>query len=126
MTNWKKSVNQMHAETFKLPPGWDSKATIAESLDCSEEKVADWLAPGVKSGKYKKQSFKVWDATLERHVMVTAYQEVKAEAEPATPKQTIDVATIKKLKAAGKTWKEMGEIFGRSGDSVRAFYQYRQ
>lgn len=122
MTNWKKSVAQLHAETFTLPPGWDSKATIAESLDCSEEKVADWLAPGVKCGRYKKAAFKVWDATLERHVMVTAYQEVKTE--PDTPKQPIDLATIKKFKAEGKTWAAMGAIFGRTGESVRGYFKH--
>lgn len=112
--NWKTYAEKKNAETYVLPHGWDSRDAVANQLECSPEKVDDHLRPGLKAGEIQKQQFRVWDAALKRLVMVTAYAkaQTKMEGEP--------VAKAKELKAAGKTYAEIGAVLGRSGDSVRA------
>lgn len=123
--NWKNYVEKQNAKTFVLPSGWDTKEQIAEQLDCSVEKVDDHLRPALKSGAVIKQQFKVWDGALGRNVMVWAYQEAKTEAAAAASGEAISIDAIKKMKAAGKTWNEIGAVFGRDGESVRGYYKYR-
>lgn len=114
MPNWKTLVEKQNAETFVLPDGWDSREDIAEQLECSPDRVDDSLRPGLKSGRFIKQSFKVWNATLKRNVMVIAYHDTAEDGV-----DDVSVERIKALKAEGKTYAEIGKTMGKSGDMVR-------
>lgn len=115
--NWKKLVETKNAKTFVLPAGWDSRDTVAEQLDCSPEKVRDHLRPALKSGDVIEQQFKVWNSDLKRCVMVTAYRE--SDKSSPVSSSAFDIARAKALKAAGKSYAEIGAELGISGDSVR-------
>lgn len=118
--NWKTFVENKNAKTFVLPAGWDSRDVVADQLECSPEKVDDHLRPALKSGEVIKQQFKVWDDGLKRLILVVAYREASKEKAVAAPAPPIDLDVVRKLKAEGKTWAEIGEAVGRSGHSVRA------
>ena len=81
--NWKSYVEKKNAKTYVLPPGWDSRDTIAEQLECSPEKVDDHLRPSLRSGEVVKEIFSVWDPALKRLARVIAYRETKGQAPAA-------------------------------------------
>lgn len=116
-TNWKSVVEKINSETFVLPDGWDSRDSIAEELECSPEKVDDHLRPGIRSGRFIKQSHKVWDKNLKRNIMVIAYHDTAKDKAPAAP---FDLTKALELKAAGKSYAEIGAEVGMTGDAVRA------
>jgi hypothetical protein len=74
-TNWKAIIEKQNAETYRLPDGWDSRETIAELLDCSPERVAEHLRPGMKAGTVERKIFPVWDSHNKRVMQVTAYRQ---------------------------------------------------
>lgn len=119
-TNWKATVEKINAATYVLPDGWDSRATVAEQLECSEEKVDDHLRPGLKSGRFIKQPMKVWDKTLGRNVMVIAYHDTANDA-PRLVGQSGDVPIerLKELKAAGKSYAQIAAEVGLTRDATR-------
>jgi hypothetical protein len=114
--NWKNYVEKKNAKTFVIPPGWDSRETIAEQLECSPEKVDDHLRPSLRSGEVVKDIFNVWDSALKRLVRVIAYREAD-KASPASPKA--DGSTIIALRKSGLGWPEIGAKLGISADSAR-------
>lgn len=121
MKNWKMFVEKKNAKTYVIPSGWDSRDEIANQLECSPDKVDDHLRPALKSGEVIKQSFKVWDSGLARFHYVTAYQEAN-KAKPVALSllpSGADISTMKRLKADGKTYAEIGRVVGMSGDQVR-------
>ena len=71
--NWKAYVEKQNERAYVLPPGWDSRDTVAAQLECSTERVDEHLRPGLKSGEIQKQQFRVWDKNLKRVVVVIAY-----------------------------------------------------
>lgn len=77
--NWKSFVNADSAKRYVLPPGWDSKATIAEQLECSEDRVKSILAAAIKAGAIEEKIFPVWDTGLSRKVNVTAFRKVEVK-----------------------------------------------
>jgi DNA-binding Lrp family transcriptional regulator len=83
LTNWKAIVERKNAETYKLPPGWDSREAVAEKLDCSPERVAEVLRPALKDGTVERKVFPVWDKDNKRVFQVTAYREVKKQDKAA-------------------------------------------
>jgi hypothetical protein len=115
-TNWKTLVEKENSKTFVLPEGWDSRDTVAEQLECSPEKVNDHLRPAIKAGKVETSVFPVWDSTLKRVIRVTAYRDTSKVAASAT---AIDLAAVRKLRAEGKTWTEIGAAVGRGAEAVR-------
>lgn len=115
--NWKSLVEKENARTFVLPPGWDSRETVAEQLECSPEKVDDHLRPALRSGKVQKQQFKVWDKNLKRNVMVIAYSADSTLAQ--VQGADTNVRRMRELKEQGKSYAEIGAIVGLSGDAVR-------
>ena len=120
--NWKTYVEKKNAETYVLPKHWDSREHIAEQLECSTDKVDDHLRPGLRSGEIQKQTFVIWDENLKRKVSTVAYCETKLltpAAEKETPGAKPDVAEMKAMKAAGKTYAEIGAKVGMTGDKVR-------
>jgi hypothetical protein len=90
--NWKTTINKLNKQQYSFPAGWDTREEIAEQLDCSVERVAELLAPGLRSGQIERGSFPVWDERTGRKVMVTGYREridgkakssVQAKPEPS-------------------------------------------
>ena len=116
-TNWKSVVEKINAETFVLPDGWDSRDHIATELDISPDRVDDALRPGLKSGRFIKQPFKVWDDGQKRNVQVIAYHDTTLDKKNAAP---VDVEKLAALRASGKSYPEIGKTIGKSGDAVRS------
>jgi hypothetical protein len=83
--NWKNLVEKQNSETYRLPPGWTSRDDVAEQLDCSPERVAEVLRPGIKAGTVERKVWPVWDALNKRVQQVTAFRQVtpKLATKPA-------------------------------------------
>jgi len=134
--NWKTYVATQNAKTFVLPPGWDSRETIAEQLECSPEKVREHLQPGIAAREIEVKQFPVWDSGLGRKVIVTAYRKIapSSSADPAAPRQAsprahkawtdADTAHAHKLRRAGKSWREIGLVVGHTAEAVRKWLKY--
>jgi hypothetical protein len=98
-TNWTKKVNEINHKRFTIPPGWETKEQVAESLECSPDKVADLLKPGIQSGDIDRQEFPVWDDKRRMAVKVVCYR-VAGTPEPAAPTPSVtSVADIPAEKA---------------------------
>jgi hypothetical protein len=133
-TNWKSLVEKQNASTFVLPDGWDSKADIALQLECSEEKVDDYLRPALKSGKVLKQVCRVWDAQLKRVLTTVAYHDTAKDGKPdklpdkapdkPAPQFTRDtLAEVQALKDQHFTWREIGQKLGITSEAARSIYR---
>jgi hypothetical protein len=130
--NWKNYVATQNAKAFVLPPGWDSRETIAEQLECAPERVREHLQPGIAAREIEVRQFPVWDAELGRKIVVTAYRK-SGRLEQATPDHGIlkaarpnrwsaeDIKTAKKLLAEGETYRAIGKAIGRSRDAVKCW-----
>jgi hypothetical protein len=83
--NWKNLVEKQNSETYRLPSGWTSRDDVAEQLDCSPERVAEVLRPGIKAGTVERKVWPVWDALNKRVQQVTAFRQVapKLDTKPA-------------------------------------------
>lgn len=75
--NWPSFVNNDSAKRFVLPEGWDSRDTVAKSLECSPDRVRTILAPAIREGSVLTKQFKVWDRANKRPIQVTAYKKVR-------------------------------------------------
>lgn len=60
------------AHTF--PEGWDTREKVAVDLGCSVDRVAELMAPMVRSGAVERKEFRVWDAENSRIVRATGYR----------------------------------------------------
>lgn len=118
--NWKSFTEKAQAKTYVLPSGWDSRAKVAEDLGCSEDAVARIMSPMVKAGTVEMQVFPVFDLITKRIVRTPAYCAKQATASAPVAKVPVDLALLKKLKAAGKSYAEIGLAVGKSDHSVRA------
>jgi hypothetical protein len=85
MPNWKSILEKQNATAYAWPKGWSSRDDVAEQLECSPERVAGLLAPGVRAGTVERQDFTIWDAKLKRLVRVTGYRETGKGEAPAAP-----------------------------------------
>lgn len=74
--NWKSLVESSLAAANVLPEGWDSRETVATQLQCSEDRVREYLAPALKSRQVEMKVFPVWDKLTKRVVRVTAYRKL--------------------------------------------------
>jgi hypothetical protein len=89
-TNWTKKVNEINHKRFTIPPGWETKEQVAESLECSPDKVADLLKPGIQSGDIDRQEYPVWDDKRRMAVKVTCYRVAdKGVPRPEPPTSSI-------------------------------------
>lgn len=120
-TNWKKEVSKINSEVFVLPDGWTSREDVAKELDCSEDKVDDNLRAGLKSGRFIKQSHKVWNEALARCILVIAYHDTSEDSKPAPVE--VEISKLRALKAEGKSYAEIGMQFGLSGSAVKGRLQ---
>jgi hypothetical protein len=134
--NWKNYVEKQNSKAFVLPPGWDSRESIAEQLECAPDRVRDHLQPGIAAKEIESRQFPVWDSALGRKVAVTAYRQIcHAGAQQAPSKPSIvagslpakrpgtwsaeEQATARKLNKEGKTHRQIGAQIGRSREAVR-------
>ena len=76
--NWKQLVEAQNRKTYVLPPGWDSRDTIAEQLECSVENVRVLLGPAIRSKTIEVQTFPIWDEITKKVTRVTAYRRRQA------------------------------------------------
>lgn len=122
--NWKNYVEKKNAKTYVIPPGWDSRETIAEQLECNPDKVDDHLRPSLRAGEVIKDTFRVWDDNLKRVVCVVAYREAEkskpAQSAAIKPGQPVNAETINTLKQSGLSWGEVGKSLGITGDKARS------
>jgi hypothetical protein len=84
MPNWKSILEKQNAAAYAWPKGWSSRDDVAEQLECSPERVASLLAPGIRAGSVERQDFTVWDAKLKRLVRITGYRETDKSAPAAS------------------------------------------
>lgn len=80
--NWNKTVNDINRERYTIPAGWDTKEQVAESLQCSPDRVADLLKPGIQAGQIERQDFPVWDEARRLTTRVVCYREKPAPGAP--------------------------------------------
>lgn len=85
--NWKKTIDRINKDRYQIPPGWDTKETIATQLECAPDRVSDLLKPGIQSGDIERQEFPVWDSARRMTVRVTCYRQ-----KPGTPSSQPAVA----------------------------------
>jgi len=89
-TNWIKTVNEINHRRFTIPPGWETRDQVAESLQCAPDKVADILKPGIQAGDIDKQEFSVWDEKRRMAVKVPCYR--IADSKSSTPAAPLTVS----------------------------------
>lgn len=73
-TNWKEAVNKVNRDKYVIPAGWDTKEQVAESLECSPDRVNDLLRPGIQSGDIERQTFSVWNEQRRMTEQVVCYR----------------------------------------------------
>ena len=91
MPNWKTILEKQNATAYAWPKGWSSRDDVADQLECSPERVAGLLAPGIRAGAIERQDFTVWDAKLKRLVRLTGYRETGKSEAPALPAAAVKV-----------------------------------
>jgi len=136
--NWKNFVAQQNAKVFTLPPGWDSRESIAEQLECSPEKVREHLQPGITARTIESRGFPVWDGQLSRKTMVTAYRRIDPESlcttspDPITGKSprkgamtASDEALALEMRQKGASLSQIGIALGRSKTSTQEWFANR-
>jgi hypothetical protein len=113
MSNWKTILEKQNAAAYAWPKGWTSRDDVADQLDCSPDRVASLLAPGIRSGSIERQDFTVWDGQLKRLVRITGYREsAKAKAAPAIeiPSQKVDQAPAAGSKVVSRRTGSQGVV----------------
>lgn len=129
MPNWKSILEKQNAATYAWPRGWSSRDDVAEQLECSPERVASLLAPGIRAGTVERQDFTVWDNKLKRLVRITGYREIgKSEAspeskksgEPRLAKEPLEGSKIRRRRGSGKVG-----ILSREGKRWKITWPHR-
>ena len=72
--NWIKTVATINREKYTIPDGWDTREQVAESLECSPDRVSDILKHGIQSGQIERQDFPVWDDNRRLTTRVVCYR----------------------------------------------------
>jgi hypothetical protein len=113
MPNWKSILEKQNAAAYAWPRGWSSRDDVAEQLECSPERVASLLAPGIRAGTVERQDFTVWDNKLKRLVRITGYRELgknetpaaadsKKFDEPAPAREPMEGSRVRRRRGSGK------------------------
>lgn len=118
--NWKKTIDQINAERFTIPPGWDTKDKVAADLECAPDRVSDILKPGIASGEIERKEFSVWNAGRRMTEKVVCYR-VVGEA-PASPHEAKIRNAIKAFpsKTDGAIAKNLSGVLAADVAKVRA------
>lgn len=125
-TNWIKAVNDINHTRYTIPEGWDTRDKVAESLQCSPDKVVDLLKPGIQSGDIEKQDFPVWDGNRRLTVRVTCYRLAGEKREPKERPEKATGSFEDRIRAAilrhpGKTDREVAKnVFNARSADVAA------
>ena len=72
--NWTKTVTEINRKRYTIPDGWDTKEKIAADLQCSPDRVADLLKPGIQTGEIERQEFSVWDEKRRLTTRITCFR----------------------------------------------------
>lgn len=134
--NWKIYVAAQNAKAFVLPPGWDSRESIAEQLGCAPDRVREHLQPGIAAREIESRQFPVWDAELGRKIAVTAYRRVNGRADAECPVKAkesatashprawseAEIATARQLVRGGSTYREVAHHIGRTPLAVKRWF----
>jgi hypothetical protein len=80
--NWLKAINDINKSRYTIPEGWDTKEQVAEKMQCSPDRVADLLKPGIQSGDFERQEFSVWNEARRMTERVTCYRIAGDKREP--------------------------------------------
>lgn len=129
-TNWKALVNKTNAKLYAIPEGWTRREDLGPMLDCSPDKVGEVLRAALQLGMVEQKQFPVWSADLGRKVSVWCYREIQQADGQVSPPKTQgwaaeQTAEAKRLKKAGKTWREIGLVIGKNPEAVRKWlYQH--
>jgi hypothetical protein len=113
MPNWKSILEKQNAAAYAWPRGWSSRDDVAEQLECSPERVASLLAPGIRAGTVERQDFTVWDNKLKRLVRITGYRELgknetpaaadpKKFDEPTPAREPMEGSRVRRRRGSGK------------------------
>lgn len=87
MTNWKSLIERDQSQRYVLPPGYTSVEDIAEEMNTTPDRVRVLLREASKQGTVKQGVFPVFDKITKSIKRVTAYIEVRPQAEKAAPKK---------------------------------------
>lgn len=112
-TNWKKIVEITNEDKYKWPEGWDTKATVARALDCTEDQVDRILKPAIDAQAVMRDKFMVWDRSSKRVVTMVGYQRVEAP-DPGAPTDKATQAS----KRASKTLRVGDEVTYKGSPQV--------
>lgn len=92
-------MNDINRKRYVIPPLWDTKETVAASLQCDPSRVADILKPGILSGDIECQTFAVWDDNRRMVVRVTCYRLATGEPTPV-PDLPIEEKRVERIRNA--------------------------
>jgi len=122
--NWKKTIDQINAERFTVPPGWDTKDQVALSLECTPDKVNDMLKPGIASGDIERKEFSVWNSARRLTEKIVCYR-LTASEQAASPHEAKIKAAIKANpgKTDGAIAKNIHGVLAADVAKVRASFK---
>lgn len=84
MNKWLSTVTRINRDRYQIPDGWLPREAVAEQLQCSPDKVADILKPGIASGDFESAEFPVWDEKRRMTLRVRCYR-IVADASGKSP-----------------------------------------
>lgn len=84
-TNWKKQVDEILRKKHTVPDGWETKEQVAESLECSPDRVHALLKPGLDEGIFERAEFSVWNENRRMTERVTCYREASSVPVASSP-----------------------------------------
>lgn len=85
-TNWKRKVDEINRRRYTVPEGWETRDQVAESLECSPDRVDKLLKPGIDDGTFERKLFSVWDEARRMTIQIPCYRMTDHKT-PATKAQ---------------------------------------
>lgn len=83
--NWKKAVEKLNREKYRVPDGWDTKESVALQLGCTVDRVNEIIKPGLQSGDFERQDFLLWDERRGTTARTSCYRIVDRSSKPEIP-----------------------------------------
>jgi hypothetical protein len=108
--NWNRTVTEINRKRYVIPAGWDTREVVAESLECSPDRVADLLKPGIQSGEIERQEFSVWDDARRLTTRVVCYrvagEKAQAKVAPEREVNALEVGRVKRALERNPDWND--------------------
>ena len=108
--NWNRTVTEINRKRYVIPAGWDTREVVAESLECSPDRVADLLKPGIQSGEIERQEFSVWDDARRLTTRVVCYrvagEKAQAKGVPEREVNALEVGRVKRALERNPDWND--------------------